>query len=46
MSRRLMDPNCLFCKIAARKIPGTIVFENERLLAFEDIGRRAHAPGL
>ncbi len=32
-----MDPNCLFCKIAARKIPGKIVFENERLLAFEDI---------
>ena len=32
-----MDPNCLFCKIAARKIPGKIVFENERVVAFEDI---------
>ena len=32
-----MDPNCLFCKIVARKIPGKIVFENERVVAFEDI---------
>jgi histidine triad (HIT) family protein len=32
-----MDPNCLFCKIAARKIPGKIVFENESVVAFEDI---------
>jgi hypothetical protein len=32
-----MDPNCLFCKIVARKLPGKIVFENERVVAFEDI---------
>ena len=32
-----MDPNCLFCKIVARKIPGKIAFENERVVAFEDI---------
>ena len=36
-----MDPNCLFCKIVARKIPGKIVFENERVVAFEDIAPAA-----
>ncbi len=29
--------NCLFCKIAARTIPSTIVYEDEELLAFKDI---------
>lgn len=29
--------DCLFCKIAAGEIPSTKVFEDERLLAFEDI---------
>jgi histidine triad (HIT) family protein len=28
---------CLFCKIVAREIPSTIVFENEHLLAFKDV---------
>lgn len=30
-------PNCLFCKIAAKTIPATIVYEDEHLLAFKDI---------
>ena len=29
--------SCLFCKIIAREIPSTIVFENEYALAFRDI---------
>lgn len=29
--------NCLFCKIAAKTIPSTIVYEDEELLAFKDI---------
>jgi histidine triad (HIT) family protein len=29
--------DCLFCKIVRREIPGTIVFEDEEILAFEDI---------
>jgi histidine triad (HIT) family protein len=29
--------NCLFCKIIAREIPASIVYEDERLLAFNDI---------
>jgi histidine triad (HIT) family protein len=28
---------CLFCKIVAREIPSTIVFENDHLLAFKDV---------
>ena len=29
--------NCLFCKIAAKTIPSTIVYEDAALLAFKDI---------
>jgi histidine triad (HIT) family protein len=34
-------PDCLFCKIARREIPGTIVFEDDRILAFNDINPQA-----
>ncbi len=30
-------PDCLFCNIAAREIPGEIVYEDDRTLAFLDI---------
>lgn len=33
--------DCLFCKIVRREIPGKIVFEDEALLAFEDIDPKA-----
>ena len=33
--------NCLFCKIISREIPGTIVYEDDRLLAFNDINPQA-----
>ena len=33
--------DCLFCKIVRREIPGKIVFEDEALLAFEDLNPRA-----
>ena len=29
--------NCLFCKIAAKQIPSSVVYEDEHLLAFKDI---------
>ena len=29
--------DCLFCKIINREIPGAIVYEDERVLAFSDI---------
>jgi len=33
--------DCLFCKIVRREVPGKIVFEDEQLLAFEDINPQA-----
>lgn len=34
-------PDCLFCKIISREIPGKIVYEDDRVLAFEDINPQA-----
>jgi len=31
------DPDCLFCKIVTGELPGTIVHEDERTVAFMDI---------
>ena len=36
-----MDENCLFCKIAAKKIPAKLVFEDDHVFAFEDISPQA-----
>jgi len=38
------DPDCLFCKIVAREIPATTVYEDERTVAFMDVnpGARGH----
>lgn len=33
--------DCLFCKIVRREIPGKIVFEDDEMLAFEDINPQA-----
>jgi histidine triad (HIT) family protein len=33
--------DCLFCKIINREIPGSIVYEDDRVLAFNDITPRA-----
>jgi histidine triad (HIT) family protein len=33
--------DCLFCKIIAKQIPSKVVFEDDRLLAFEDINPQA-----
>jgi len=33
--------NCLFCKIVKREIPSSIVYEDERILAFNDINPQA-----
>jgi histidine triad (HIT) family protein len=39
------DPDCLFCKIVAGELPGSIVDEDERTIAFMDINpaTRGHA---
>jgi histidine triad (HIT) family protein len=36
-----MNADCLFCKIAAKQIPSKIVYEDEDIFAFEDIGPQA-----
>jgi len=33
--------DCLFCKIARREIPASVVYEDERVLAFNDINPQA-----
>ena len=30
-------PDCLFCRIIAREIPASIVYEDDRVVAFNDI---------
>ncbi len=36
-----MSEDCLFCKIAAKKIPSKVVYEDDDVFAFEDIGPQA-----
>lgn len=36
-----MQAHCLFCKIAQKKIPSQIVFENNSIMAFKDISPQA-----
>ena len=33
--------DCLFCKIVSREIPGSIVYEDDRVLAFNDLNPQA-----
>jgi histidine triad (HIT) family protein len=33
--------DCLFCKIIERKIPASLVYEDERVLAFNDVNPQA-----
>lgn len=34
-------PDCLFCRIVAREIPASIVYEDDRMIAFNDINPQA-----
>jgi histidine triad (HIT) family protein len=34
-------PECLFCRIVKREIPASIVYEDDRVLAFNDINPQA-----
>jgi histidine triad (HIT) family protein len=34
-------PDCLFCKIINREIPGSIVYEDDRIVAFNDVNPQA-----
>ena len=33
--------DCIFCKIAAKEIPGNIAYEDDRILAFHDLEPQA-----
>lgn len=35
------DPDCLFCRILAGKIPATVVARTDRVVAFRDIAPKA-----
>lgn len=51
-----MDPNCLFCKIIAGEIPSQTVYQDDQVMAFNDIHPQApvhilvipklHLPGI
>jgi histidine triad (HIT) family protein len=34
-----MQPDCVFCKLIARQIPASIVYEDDAALAFMDLGQ-------
>src|SRR5260221_12630087 len=36
-----MSADCLFCKIGAKKIPSKLVYVDDEVFAFEDIGPQA-----
>jgi len=36
-----MSEDCIFCQIAAKTIPKEFLFENERIMAFDDIHKDA-----
>lgn len=36
-----MQEDCIFCKIAQRDIPATLVYEDDTVIAFEDINPAA-----
>ncbi len=38
MAQPTADPNCIFCKIVAGQIPCHKVYEDDRVLAFLDVG--------
>ncbi len=35
------DPNCVFCRIIAKKIPSRIIYEDDLVTAFEDVNPQA-----
>jgi histidine triad (HIT) family protein len=37
----MSDPNCLFCKIAAREIPADVLHQTDWVIAFRDIDPKA-----
>jgi histidine triad (HIT) family protein len=38
---KMIDPNCLFCRIIAGEIPAKKIYEDDQVFAFEDINPQA-----
>jgi histidine triad (HIT) family protein len=36
-----MSRDCIFCRIVAREVPATVVHEDDRVVAFEDLNPQA-----
>ena len=36
-----MSSDCIFCKIASKKLPAKLIFEDERFVAFHDVNPAA-----
>jgi histidine triad (HIT) family protein len=36
-----MTDNCIFCKIIGREIPGKVIYEDEQVVAVEDVNPQA-----
>ena len=37
----MADNDCIFCKIAAHEIPSTVVYEDDQVIAFDDLSPQA-----
>ena len=37
----MSDTDCIFCKIAAHEIPSTVVYEDDAVIAFDDLNPQA-----
>ena len=37
----MADNDCIFCKIAAHEIPSTVVYEDDTVIAFDDLNPQA-----
>ena len=35
------DPDCIFCRIVAREIPATVVYDDDHVLGFRDLNPQA-----
>jgi histidine triad (HIT) family protein len=41
LAKEVLDLDCIFCKIAQKEIPGEIVYEDDKIIAFKDISPAA-----
>jgi len=37
----MKSPGCIFCRVVARELPATLVYEDDQCIAFEDVNPKA-----